>query len=305
MITPLLRARSGTKVMPVMANTRLAPRYSRRPYGVSGLRGLRGLRGLGDATGQLTRPGPDGGTEIVDASGNVLYSEAEVAADPSLLTAISSTNVCPGGLMPTWFPGGESVCAGTETVAGSNIAGPQYNLPVDNVCTPGNWCFTGSSMTDPASFTWTGGGTPTSPNPATIYSAQPLPSVYTTQQTQAQTLAIQDAIARGITPPPVVTNPNVSNVINPPTGGSPVSKTAIANASNQSGNQNMNAGAAAGAQAQSQTTPTCTSIASFLAGDNPNAPVVPIGGCFGPFDLATWGIMGAGALLLFMTLGRK
>jgi hypothetical protein len=253
---PLLRARSGTKVMPVMANIHPAPRFSRRPLALAGL----GRLGA-SAAGLLVQPGPGGGTQVVDASGNVIYSAAYVAANPSILSSIAATGVCPGGLMPTYFPGGESVCAGTETIAGgSNTPAAQFNYPVGGACPVQGWCFTGSSMTDPGSFTWMGGGTPTSPNPASIYSAAPLPSVYTTPQTPAQTLAIEDctaedyqaglcaptytaAASKTVTPAPtptVVANPAVANVITPPTGQPVVTPAAIAATSNQTGNQNAN-----------------------------------------------------------------
>ncbi len=156
---------------------RMPPRGPVR-FGVPLVVTPRGIAGLGQV--ELSRPGPSGGTEIVDPNGNIIYTEAQVAADPSLLTPLSAAGVCPGGLLPTWFPGGESTCAGGETIAGgSNTPAAQFNYPVAGACPVEGWCFTGSSMTDPNSFTWTGAGSPTSPNPATQFSALPLPVSYT------------------------------------------------------------------------------------------------------------------------------
>ena len=169
---PLVRARGGTKVMPVSANMRPAPRFTREPNP------LTGLHGLGAAL--LTRPGPNGGTEIVDSGGNTVYSESQVAANPSLLSTLPSP--CPSGMLPTWFPGGESICADNNTrIPGEGtVVGPQFNYPIYGSCPVDGWCMTGSDPNSPASYVWQGGGSPTSLNPATILSAQPLPQVYNT-----------------------------------------------------------------------------------------------------------------------------
>lgn len=132
----------------------------------------------GTSGGSLqVRPGPNGGTEIVDAYGNTVYTADQVAANPSLLSQLSG--VCPPGMLPTWEPGGESLCAGSAVIPGEGtVVGPQFNYPVMGQCPVAGWCFTGTNMSDPSSYTWTGGGSPTSLNPALIMSAAPLPSSY-------------------------------------------------------------------------------------------------------------------------------
>jgi hypothetical protein len=259
------------------------------------LRRRRGLRGLGQD--EFSQPGPNGGTQIVDANGNLIYSAAQVAADPGLLSALASSGVCPGGLLPTYFPGGESTCAGTETVAGgSNTPAAQFNYPVDGACPVAGWCFTGSSMTDPASYTWTGGGSPTSPNPALIFGAQPIPASYSTPASSAPSPAAVSAAPPLGSPtvvinsdpypmgPPAVTLP-VPLISTPPVQSAPAAAPAAAlvtTGPSTSGNVN-----AAG---------TCFSALPFVG--------LPAGACFGPLDAGTWGLIGAGVLLLFV-LGRK
>ena len=259
MMTSLLRQRSGTKVMPVSQNLQPVSRFTRRPNRLSG---------IGAAAALLTQPGPNGGTQIVDASGDVIYTADQVAANPSLLSSLAASSPCPGGMLPTWFPGGESTCADQSPGAISNEGNtvtPQYNDPINGQCQVNGWCMTGSDPTNPASYTWQGGGTPTTLNPAVVYSAQPLPSAYTTQETPAQQLAIQDALSTpfgsGATaqqsqnaiqaltnaPTPTVT-PTTTTVLNPPQAAGPatgVTAQSIANASPQSGNTNLNVGAGA------------------------------------------------------------
>ena len=259
MMTSLLRQRSGTKVMPVSQNLQPVSRFTRRPNRLSG---------IGAAAALLTQPGPNGGTQIVDASGDVIYTADQVAANPSLLSSLAASSPCPGGMLPTWFPGGESTCADQSPGAISNEGNtvtPQYNDPINGQCQVNGWCMTGSDPTNPASYTWQGGGTPTTLNPAVVYSAQPLPSAYTTQETPAQQLAIQDALSTPFgsgataqqsqnaiaaltnTPTPTVT-PTTTTVLNPPQAAGPatgVTAQSIANASPQSGNTNLNVGAGA------------------------------------------------------------
>jgi hypothetical protein len=64
------------------------------------------------------QPGPGAvGTQIVDASGNIVYSASQVAANPALLNQLNASNVCPSPMVPTYFPGGQSECSlpGTTT----------------------------------------------------------------------------------------------------------------------------------------------------------------------------------------------
>jgi len=238
---PLVRLRSGTKVMPVTANMNPAPRFTRRPNPLAdSINRPNGVSGLGVAL--LTRPGPGGsGTEIVDSSGNTVYSAAQVAANPSLLTSLPSP--CPGGMLPTWFPGGESICAdnSTRTDEGT-VAFAQFNYEVMGQCPVDGWCMTGSDPLNPASYVWQGGGTPTSLNPAIIRGAAPLPSVFNQPSglPPASTVPVPPVFQAPA--PPVALNPNISNVLSPPTGATSVTPQAIANASTQSGNTNVGAG---------------------------------------------------------------
>jgi len=135
-------------------------------------------KGMG-AAALLVRPGPNGGTEIVDPSGNIVYSADQVAADPSLLSQPSS--VCADGEMATWFPGNESVCADQSAVVPGEGNSPfaQYTDPINGSCPVDGWCFTGTNPSDPNSYTWQGGGTPTTLNPALVMTQPALPSTYT------------------------------------------------------------------------------------------------------------------------------
>ena len=275
MMTSLLRQRSGTKVMPVSQNLHPVSRFTRRPNRLSG---------IGAAAALLTQPGPNGGTQIVDASGDVIYTADQVAANPSLLSSLAASSPCPGGMLPTWFPGGESTCADQSPGAigpEGNTVGPQFNYAIGGSCADitDGWCMTGSDPTNPASYTWQGGGTPTTLNPAVINSAQPLPSAYTTQETAATQLAIQDALSTPFgsgataqqsqnaiaaltnTPTPTVT-PTTTTVLNPPQAAGPatgVTAQSIANASPQSGNTNLNVGAGASNGSGSGSGSTSTS----------------------------------------------
>lgn len=246
MMTSMLRQRNGTKVMPVSANTGYSPRFTRRPNRLSGI-----------GAALLSRPGPNGGTEIVDANGDTIYTEDQVAANPSLLSSLAASSPCPGGLLPTWFPGGESVCADPSAIVPGEGNSPfaQFNYAIGGSCTVDGWCLTGSDATNPASYVWQGGGTPTTLNPAIVMGAQPLPTVFNTALTPAQEAAAQQAIGSGNpqgaiqaltnTPTPVVT-PTTSTVLNPPRAAGPatgVTAQSIANGSPQAGNTSMNVGA--------------------------------------------------------------
>ena len=230
MMTSLLRRRSGTKVMPVTANMTPAPRFTRRPNSLTGL-------------GQ-TELLVNGSGEIVDENGNTVYTAAQVAADPSLINQVS-TSVCPAGLLPTWFPGG-NVCAGSSD---PTEPGPQYDYEVGGQCPDVGWCLTGSDTNDPSAYTWEGGGTPNVPNPATVINAPSLPSSYQGSFTPVTGQALGTPVTQSaVTPPPaasVTQNPAISNALNPPTGASPVTPQSISNGSPQTGNTNTNVGAGA------------------------------------------------------------
>lgn len=233
---------------------------------------LSGLSALG-ATPLLQQPGPGGiGIQIVDPSGNLVYSAAQVAADPTLLQSINSGGQCPPGLSPTFAPGGESTCA--QIVDGQSVFQPQFQYSVAGGCPPTGWCLTGSNPMDPNSYTWEGGGVPNVSNPAAVYAAQPLAAAYNTPDSAATTLSVQDAVSTGqsnivpsifanLTNQPqstVAQNPNISTVLKPPTGAPAITPAAIANGSPQVGNTGVNLGP--GANNASTPTPSGSASAS-------------------------------------------
>jgi hypothetical protein len=131
-------------------------------------------RGMGAL---LAQPGDSGLPEIVDQNGALVYSSAQVAANPSLMDQVTSSGGCPAGLYPVFAPGNQSTCG--EVVDGQTVYQPQFNYPIEGSCSPGMWCMTGSDPTNPASYTWGGGGTPSTPNPATFQPGATLPANYT------------------------------------------------------------------------------------------------------------------------------
>jgi hypothetical protein len=164
---------------------RNVPRIVRTPQGAVIRMPLLVRRGVGAARGMgaaslFTRPAPDGlpGTEIVDASGSVVYSWQQVAANPGLITQLGQSSGCQNGTLPVWFPGnaatgGGPVCADPGAIVPGEGNSPfaQFEYPINGQCNPGVWCFTGSSLDDPNSYTWTGGGTPDVMNPAYVRNA--------------------------------------------------------------------------------------------------------------------------------------
>jgi hypothetical protein len=193
--------------------------------------------GMGDAS-LFTRPAPDGlpGTEIVDASGSVVYSWQQVAADPSLIAHLGASSGCRNGTLPVWFPGsaatgGGPVCADPGAIVPGEGNSPfaQFEYPINGQCNPGVWCFTGSSLNDPNSYTWTGGGTPDVMNPAYVRNpGVPYPVPYGTDPILTQPRIIPLPMT-----PPVVVNRDPIPVYPPaPHPPAPVaSSAAIANTS--------------------------------------------------------------------------
>ena len=114
-----------------MGQARMLP--LRRPIPVPRFRVFRGGRGMGQAL--LLRPGPgDVGTEVVDVNGNIVYSADQVAANPAL--ANISGGGCPAGMVPTWYPGGQSQCAVPGAQGGTYIAG----APIGQCDDPSGLC---------------------------------------------------------------------------------------------------------------------------------------------------------------------
>lgn len=188
----------------------------------------------------LSKPGPNGGTEIVDPNGNIVYSEGQVNANPSLLNLLNGA--CPPGTRPTWFPGGESTCAGTAQGPEGTVLGPQFNYPINGACPVAGWCFTGTNLRDPNSYTWTGGGSPNVLNPALAYAGmdQGLPSTYQPGGTVFTGGPIMPgppqlsptAIAVGRDPIPVPPSYDPISTLAPPPA--PVVRPAVASISNTS-----------------------------------------------------------------------
>jgi len=106
-----------------------------------------------------------------------------VAANPSLLTSLGG--VCPGGMLPEWYPGGESVCADQSAIVPGEGVSPfaQFNYAEGGSCAVDGWCLTGTDPTNPNSYTWQGGGNPTTLNPAIVMGAAPLPTAFNTPAT--------------------------------------------------------------------------------------------------------------------------
>jgi hypothetical protein len=172
------------------APARRAPHVMRNSQGTAVIRmpiviRARPARGFGavdpsQVAGLFTRPGPNGGTELVSANGNVVYSEDQVNANPGLLQALQSSNPCGNGTMPVYFPGGESTCGDPSALIPGvgNSPLPQFEYPINGSCNPNVWCLTGTDPTNPNSYTWNGSGTPTVMNPALVMTAGTIPAGY-------------------------------------------------------------------------------------------------------------------------------
>src|SRR5271154_309623 len=138
-----------------------------------GLRGLHRL-GLGDTSGN---PGAGvqiangvGGPSILDANGNTVYTQAEVAANPGLLIQVSSSSGCPSGSVPTWtmggsvcqYPGASGTCEDPTGVCGS------FGQPGQTASNPGNADAGWVLSSDGSGWFWNGPGSPTTPSPGAI-----------------------------------------------------------------------------------------------------------------------------------------
>ena len=126
-------------------------------------RGMRGFGGLGAGTPAQVANTPDG-PSILDAQGNTVYTAAQVAANPSLLSQISASG-CPSGLIPTYsmagpqctVPGGNPTCADPTGVCGS------FLLPGQSLSQANNgWVLVGDQ------WVWNGPGQPNTPSPGAI-----------------------------------------------------------------------------------------------------------------------------------------
>ena len=107
-----------------------------------------------------------GGPTIADANGNTIYSQAEVAANPSLLTQVTASSGCPSGSVPTWtmggsvcqYPGASATCEDPTGVCGSFLLPGQTLSQADQ----------GWVMQSDGSWVWNGPGNPTTPSPGAI-----------------------------------------------------------------------------------------------------------------------------------------
>jgi hypothetical protein len=126
------------------------------------------------------------GTEVVDAEGNVIYSCDAVAADPTLLNKVGSGG-CPAGMQPVFYPGGQSECSvppGTnpQCVDPTGVCGNFLEPGLNPNYAPGWNLPSGASFNDPTAWIWyPPNTTPTTPNPAIAYNANPLGAPYQTQ----------------------------------------------------------------------------------------------------------------------------
>jgi hypothetical protein len=176
------------------------------------------------AASLFTRPAPDGlpGTEIVDASGSVVYTWQQVAANPGLITQLGQSSGCLNGTLPVWFPGnaatgGGPVCADPGAVVPGEGNSPfaQFEYPINGQCNPGVWCFTGSNLNDPNSYTWTGGGTPDVMNPAYVRNpGVPYPIRYPQDPILVTPRVIPDPTP--YTPPVIVNRDPIPTLAPPP-----------------------------------------------------------------------------------------
>jgi hypothetical protein len=178
-----------------------------------GLRGMHRL-GLGDTSGN-----PGAGVQIVqgaagpyiaDANGNTVYTQAEVAANPGLLTQVTANSGCPSGSQPTWTMAG-SVC---------QYPGNPNCLDPTGVC--GSFAQPGQSQANPGNadlgwvlgtngWFWNGPGTPTTPSPGAINEL-----TTTAIPTFAQTPTNSPAVTTSQQTPTMPTNPAGSPQQNTP-----------------------------------------------------------------------------------------
>jgi hypothetical protein len=145
-------------------------REIRGRYGIYG-RGMHvpGIAGLGAGAPAQVANGPDG-PFIMDAHGNTVYTASQVAADPSLLSLVSSSaSGCPPPLVPTWTMAG-TICAVPGAGSGgcldpTGVCG-SYQLPTQsNPCSVND----GWVLDLDGQWTWCGPGTtPTTPSPGAI-----------------------------------------------------------------------------------------------------------------------------------------
>ena len=231
-------------------------------------RGANRSRGVGQATapggmGQaiFAQPGPGAvGTQIVDANGNIVYSAAQVAANPSLLNQLNN-GACTPPMVPTYFPGGQSECSMPGTVT-SQI----YGAPIDVCDDPSGLCqdstFNGQTISQPNQL------------PSTALPSGYLSNGMPAAGSQGVTASLPN---NPLAPAPsqALTPPATGTVVNPAAPGSGIAPGTVVNGTPTGG----------------AATVTCNGIG--------------VGPCIGPLDAGTWGLIAAGALVLWMAMGTK
>lgn len=150
-------------------------------------RGVGAARGMGAAL--FTRPGANGGTQIVDSGGNTVYTPEQVASTPGLLNQLAASSGCANGTLPEWFPGaaatgGGPVCGDPSAIVPGEGNSPfaQFEYPVNGQCNQNVWCMVGSNPNDPNSYVWNGAGQPDTMNPAYVRSGG-VPYAFPTPET--------------------------------------------------------------------------------------------------------------------------
>jgi hypothetical protein len=241
------------------------------------------------------------GTEVVDPSGNVIYTCDQVAADPSLANVGSGG--CPSGMSPVFYPGGQSECAAngggsaecedpTGVCGNYIISGPTANYV-------NGWNLTaGGSFNDPSAWVWYPVGTaPTTPNPAIAYNAAPLPTAYQTPGDcyDANGNSVQcgttGAIVAGTpSPTPVLQGPAPTPNLTPPATGT---SNPVAGSTAGSSTTGITPGTTVNGQPTGNV--AATAVCSGLG----------IGPCIGPLDAGTWGLIAAAGVVLLLMMEKK
>jgi hypothetical protein len=219
----------------------------------------------------LARPGPGGvGTELVYPDGNTAYTADQVAADPSLVDQLSSSGVCSPPLVPTWYPGGQSECAMPGAQGGGQIQGAPLNTCSDPTGICEGDVYQGVLITTPGQLP-----------------VGALPSAYTSPAATASQPA--GLVAPLPLPAPTAAPAPAANLAPPTTGtGNPL----------------------AGSNAGSSTTGITpgTTVNGSSTSPAPAAETcsgIGWGPCVGPLDAGTWGLIAAGAFLVFMMMERR
>jgi hypothetical protein len=226
MVTPLVRVRSGTKIMPVTAYGRPTPNYTRRPAPLTGLRGLGQNTALDIANEVAAQPG--GSTALVPSTNSYLNSPAFLASQQASEQAECNWDPTSPGCEVSQATG--ELQTGGPTEAGIAFTAAQY-------CEQQAFNVTQFGYAPDTVNCVNGGTTPTAAGVTATESQYAISPTAT---------PVSSSVVTGNKSTPVVTaNTAISNVLSPPTGQSSVTPQSISNGSPQGGNTNTNVGAGA------------------------------------------------------------